>query len=261
MGRSHTAFFIPTRKRLEQVLAKRLPKATRQSKADARKQHDSVQEDWGAPVTHKKAVEPLRAKTEAQGQYLAAIQSSEIVFGIGPAGTGKTYVAAAWAAQQLMDKRIDKIVVTRPNVETGEEMGHLPGELEDKFKPYLAPFRDVMVERMGQSHYEYAVKRGYIQPEPLGFMRGKTFNDAVVILDEAQNVTPEQMKMFLTRLGRNCTMIIDGDPEQCDLKGLSGLVDGLRRVRGLPGVRVIEFTEDDIVRNGLIKKILAAYRR
>lgn len=242
-------------------MAKRLPKATRQNKADARKQQHGAHEDWGAPVVQKKATEPLRAKTEAQGRYIAAIKSSEVVFGVGPAGTGKTYVAAAWAAEQLMDKRIDKIVVTRPNVETGEEMGHLPGELEEKFAPYLAPFRDVMVERMGKSHYEYCVKSGQIQPEPLGFMRGKTFNDAIVILDEAQNVTPEQMKMFLTRLGRNCTMIIDGDPEQCDLRGPSGLEDALRRIRGLRGVRVVEFTEDDIVRNGLIKDILAAYRR
>jgi phosphate starvation-inducible PhoH-like protein len=246
-------------------LAKRLPKTSRKNRrSDTFAAHDHVAhqvEQFGTPPVRHKVTEPLRAKTEAQGQYLAAIQSSEIVFGIGPAGTGKTYVAASWAAQQLLDKRIDRIVVTRPNVESGEEMGHLPGELEDKFAPYLAPFRDVMVERMGQSHYEYSLKREYVKPEPIGFMRGKTFNDCVVILDEAQNITPEQMKMFLTRIGRNCTMIIDGDVEQCDLKGKSGLEDALWRMEGIPGVRIVEFTEDDIVRNGIIKSILKAYRR
>ncbi len=220
-----------------------------------------VDSDFLPHVVRRKAVEPLQARTEAQGMYLAALQSSEIVFAIGPAGTGKTYVAAAWAAQQLMDKRIDKIVVTRPNVEAGEEMGHLPGELEEKFAPYLAPFREVMIERMGKGHYEYCLKAEYILPKPVGFMRGETFNDAVVIVDEAQNLTPEQMKMILTRIGQNCLMIIDGDPQQCDLDGPSGLMDAVHRLHDLKGIRVVEFTEDDIVRNGLIKGILKAYRR
>jgi phosphate starvation-inducible PhoH-like protein len=220
-----------------------------------------VDSDFLPHVVRRKAVEPLQARTEAQGMYLAALQSSEIVFAIGPAGTGKTYVAAAWAAQQLMDKRIDKIVVTRPNVEAGEEMGHLPGELEEKFAPYLAPFREVMIERMGKGHYEYCLKAEYILPKPVGFMRGETFNDAVVIVDEAQNLTPEQMKMILTRIGQNCLMIIDGDPQQCDLNGPSGLMDAVHRLHDLKGIRVVEFTEDDIVRNGLIKGILRAYRR
>ena len=187
--------------------------------------------------------------------------SSEVIFGVGPAGVGKTYIAAAYAAQQLLDKRIEKIIVTRPNIEVGEGMGFLPGELEEKYKPYLAPFEAIMVERMGRGAYEYALKAERIVPEPLGFMRGKTFNDAIVILDEAQNTTPAEMKMFLTRIGRNCTVIVDGDIEQCDLDGPSGLIDALHRLSGVAGVRIVEFTEDDIVRSGMVKKILVAYRR
>lgn len=189
-----------------------------------------------------------------------AIQRSQVVIAIGPAGTGKTYIAAAYAVQQLIDKRIDKIVVTRPNVEAGEEMGHLPGELEEKFAPYIAPFRDILIERIGQTHYELALKREDICPEPIGYMRGKTFNDAFVILDEAQNITPKQMKMFLTRVGRNCTVVVDGDLEQQDIEGESGLRDALWRLKGVEGIEMIEFEEDDIVRSGLVKEVIKAYR-
>lgn len=239
------------------------PQRANQSKGRSDTRYAPVQqfEQEAHPKAPLKPAEPLRAQTEAQGQYIAALKSSEIVFAIGPAGTGKTYVAATWAAEQLLAKKIDKIVITRPNVEVGEEMGHLPGELEDKYAPYIAPFRDIMIRRMGMGHFMYCLKSGDIAPEPIGFMRGKTFDDAVVILDEAQNVTPEQMKMFLTRIGKNCVMVIDGDPTQCDLHGPSGLSDALRRVPGIPGVRVVEFTEDDIVRNGIIRHILKAYRK
>lgn len=207
-----------------------------------------------------KKPQPLEAKTEAQGQYICAIQSATIIFGVGPAGTGKTYVAAAYAAQQLLDKRISQIIVTRPNIEVGQGMGFLPGELEDKYKPFLAPFEAVMIERMGKGAYEYALKTEKISPRPLAYMRGATFNDAVVILDESQNTSPAEMKMFLTRIGRNCTVIVDGDPDQCDLNGPSGLVDAIQRLHSVPGVRVIEFTEDDIVRSGIVKDILRSYR-
>jgi len=209
---------------------------------------------------HKKA-EPLQAKTEAQGHYICALESSTLIFAIGPAGTGKTYIAACFAADQLTNKRIDKIIITRPNVEVGTGMGFLPGELEEKYAPYLAPFRDIMVERMGQGPYDYALKSGRICPEPLGFMRGKTFNDAVVILDEAQNTTPAEMKMFLTRIGKNCTVIVDGDADQCDLHGPSGLMDAVHRLCNVDGVEIIEFTEDDIVRSGIVRDILRCYRK
>lgn len=207
-----------------------------------------------------KKVEPLQAKTEAQGQYISAMMSSEIVFGIGPAGTGKTYCAAAYAAQELIDKRIRQIYVTRPNIEVGVGMGFLPGELEDKYAPYLAPFEKIMVERMGRGTYDTQLKLGNISPQPLGFMRGATFDDAIVILDEAQNCTPAEMKMFLTRIGKNCLVIVDGDIDQCDLNGPSGLNDALGRLAHVEGISIVEFTEDDIVRSGIVKRVLKAYR-
>ncbi len=203
---------------------------------------------------------PLEAKTEAQGRYLSAMTSSTIVFGLGPAGTGKTYCAAAWAAEKLLDKKISRIIITRPNIEVGTPMGFLPGELEEKYAPYLAPFRAVMIERMGIGAYETGLKNEKICPEPLGYMRGKTFDDAVVILDEAQNCTPAEMKMFLTRIGKNCTVIIDGDPQQQDIPGTSGLTDAVRRLAHLEDVMVVEFDEDDIVRSGIVREILRAYR-
>lgn len=209
----------------------------------------------------KKKVEPLQAQTEAQGRYIMALESSTLIFAIGPAGTGKTYVAASFAAEELSAKRIQQIIVTRPNIEVGVGLGFLPGELEDKYLPYLAPFQSIMIERLGVGVYEYALKSKKILPEPLGFMRGKTFNDAIVILDEAQNTTPAEMKMFLTRIGKNCTVIVDGDADQCDLSGPSGLMDAVHRLCKVPGVEVIEFTEDDIVRSGIVRDILRAYRR
>lgn len=211
--------------------------------------------------TLRRRVEPLQAQTEAQGHYIHALESSQLIFAIGPAGTGKTYVAASFAAQKLEEQSISKIIITRPNVEVGAGMGFLPGELEEKYAPFLAPFREVMVERMGASMYEYNLKTERISPRPLAYMRGATFNDAFVILDEAQNTTPAEMKMFLTRIGRNCTVVVDGDTEQCDLHGPSGLNDALQRLENVPGVAVVEFTEEDIVRSGIIKDILIAYRR
>lgn len=221
----------------------------------------SNQNDHRIVATRRKKAEPLQAQTEAQGHYIHALESAELIFAIGPAGTGKTYVAATYAAEELTSKRIERIIITRPNVEVGSGFGFLPGELEEKYAPYLAPFREVMIERMGLSQYEYALKMEKILPQPLAFMRGATFNDCLVILDEAQNCTQAEMKMFLTRIGRNCTVVVDGDPDQCDLNVPSGLNDAVRRLEGLPGVSVVEFTEDDIVRSGLVKMVLCAYRR
>lgn len=211
-------------------------------------------------ATRRKKAEPLEAKTEVQAHYLMAMQDSQLIFAIGPAGTGKTYLASSYAADLLQSKAIEKIIITRPNVEVGAGFGFLPGELEEKYSPYLAPFREIMIERMGLSTYEYNLKAEYIVPTPLAFLRGATFNDAFVILDEAQNCTPAEMKMFLTRIGRNCTVVVDGDPDQCDLSGPSGLNDAVNRLERIPGVTVVEFTEDDIVRSGLVRDVLIAYR-
>jgi phosphate starvation-inducible PhoH-like protein len=242
-------------------LAKRPQRNLKNKQASYAIEDDSVVTSFQKNSAHfKKRPEPLQARTEAQGQYLAAMSSSELVFGIGPAGTGKTYCAAAYAADLLESRKIDKIIITRPNIEVGEGLGFLPGELDEKYEPYLAPFREIMIERMGKGQYEYNLKMDKISPRPLGFMRGATFNDAVVILDEAQNCTPGEMKMFLTRIGQNCLVIVDGDIEQCDLNGPSGLKDALQRVHSVPGVRIVEFTEDDIVRSGLVRHILKAYR-
>lgn len=220
---------------------------------------ESAQSSFHYKDRRKKA-EPLEAQTEAQGHYMCALESSQLIFAIGPAGTGKTYVASAFAADLLQSKDIEQIIITRPNIEVGAGFGFLPGELEEKYAPYLAPFKEIMIERMGLSQYEYAVKVETISPRPLAFLRGATFNNAFVILDEAQNCTPTEMKMFLTRIGKNCTVVVDGDPEQCDLHGPSGLNDAVNRLENIPGVSVVEFTEDDIVRSGLIKDILIAYR-
>jgi phosphate starvation-inducible PhoH-like protein len=244
-------------------LAKRPQRDFKNNKASYALQEDSVvaYHDPRNLTRFQKKPEPLRAQTEAQGQYISAMMTSSLVFGIGPAGTGKTYCAAAYAAQQLVDKRIDKIIITRPNIEVGAGMGFLPGELEEKYAPFLAPFREIMIERMGVGTYEYALKAEKISPRPLGYMRGATFNDAIVILDEAQNTTPAEMKMFLTRIGKNCVTIVDGDPQQCDLDGPSGLVDAMQRLCGIPGISIVEFTENDIVRSGIVREILKAYRK
>lgn len=212
-----------------------------------------------APVTEKKILEPIRAITEAQGHYVCSILNNIVTFGIGPAGTGKSYVAAGLAADKLRDGEIDKIIITRPGVEAGESFGFLPGELEEKYAPYIEPFRDILNERLGKSHVEYLLKHKRIEAKPLAYMRGMTFKNAWIILDEAQNTTPAQMKLFLTRIGHNCTVIIDGDIAQTDIKGKSGLDDAVRRLAKVSRVGVVEFTPDDIVRSGIVKDIIAAY--
>lgn len=202
---------------------------------------------------------PIEARTETQKRYRTAILSSEVIFGVGPAGTGKTYMPVALAAEALAAGTIERIIVSRPAVEAGEQLGFLPGELEEKYEPYLAPIRQILIERMGISQMEYAIKAKKIEPVPIGFMRGMTFKNAFVIIDEAQNVSRTQMKMILTRIGHNCKMVICGDTDQCDVSGPSGLDDAVARTRGLPGVRVIEFSPDDCVRSAMVKNILKAY--
>ena len=201
---------------------------------------------------------PLEPKTELQRKYISAIRNSTITFGIGPAGTGKTYIAGALACEMLTNKSVEKIIITRPAVEAGESLGFLPGELEEKYEPYIAAFRDVLNERLGKSFVEYLMKMGRIEAMPFAYMRGRTFKNCIVILDEAQNATVEQMKLFLTRIGENCKVVIDGDETQSDIKN-PGLMDAVKRVSFIPQVRVIHFTKQDVVRSGIVSEIVQAY--
>lgn len=222
-------------------------------------QYDEVLDVAETPI--KRAVTPLEPKTESQKRYLNAIKNFTLTFGLGPAGTGKTYIAGALAAQMLEDRAVEKILITRPVVEAGESLGFLPGELEEKYEPYLQPLRAVFNERLGKSSTDYFLKSGKIEPVPLAYMRGMTFKNCVVILDEAQNVTPLQMKLFLTRIGEDCTVIINGDLDQKDIPGPSGLEDAVNRISYIPSVKVIRFGMNDIVRSGLVSEIVAAYSK
>jgi phosphate starvation-inducible PhoH-like protein len=202
-----------------------------------------------------KEVKPLN---EIQSVYLNAIKRNDIIFGIGSAGTGKTYVAASYAAAQLFYKKITKIILTRPNVETGRGMGFLPGKLEDKYAPYLQPFDSVFTKTLGIGFYQYALKNKDIDPKPIGFMRGMSFDDAVILVDEAQNLTKTELKMLLSRIGKNCKVILSGDPKQCDIID-SGLEDAVSRLSRLPGVELVRFEDDDIVRSPMCKQVILAY--
>ncbi|WP_086934447.1 PhoH family protein [Agarilytica rhodophyticola] len=203
---------------------------------------------------------PLKPRTSAQKAYINAIKNNMLTFGIGPAGTGKSYCAGALAAEALESGSIERIILTRPAVEAGENLGFLPGDLDEKFAAYIDAFRDILNERLGAGTVNYCLRHGRIVAAPLAYMRGKTFNeDTFVILDEAQNTTPEQMKMFLTRIGENCKVVVNGDVKQSDIKGRNGLSDAIERVEGLPGVHIHEFERHDIVRSGLVRELMERY--
>lgn len=203
-----------------------------------------------------KDVKPLNY---IQEQYLDAIKHNDIVFGVGSAGTGKTYVAASYAAGELFHRRIEKIILTRPNIETGRGLGFLPGELEEKYAPYLEPFDSVFQRCLGKGFYEYAIKHKDIEPRPIGFMRGATFDNSIVLVDEAQNLSKTELKMLLSRIGRNCKVILSGDPDQRDIQN-SGLEDAVKRLEGIEGIEVVRFLEQDIVRSRMCKQIILAYK-
>lgn len=194
-----------------------------------------------------------------QQEYLRAIIENQVIFGVGSAGTGKTYIAATYAAGELFHRRINKIILTRPNIETGRSLGFLPGTLEEKYAPYLEPFDQIFTKSLGKGFYEYALKNKNIDPKPLGFMRGSTFENCVVLFDEAQNSTREEMKMLLSRIGRNCKMIISGDVDQADIPD-SGLSDAISRLSNIQGIETIRFLDSDIVRSRLCKEIIIAYK-
>lgn len=202
----------------------------------------------------------ITAKNLAQQLYLEAIERSDVVFGIGSAGTGKTYVAASYAAEKLFYREINKIIVTRPNVEASRSMGFLPGELEEKYAPYLEPFEGVFIRAFGKSLYDLFRKRGQIEPKPLGFMRGATFDNAIVLVDECQNMTDKEFKLLLTRIGENTKVIFSGDSRQVDIPD-SGLMNTIERLKFIPEIETIEFFPQDIVRSNLCKQIILEYER
>lgn len=207
-----------------------------------------------------RASQPLKARTRAQKKYLCGIKSHTLTFGIGPAGTGKSYCATALAAEVLASGRIERIILTRPAVEAGEQLGHLPGDVDEKFSVYIDPFRDILIERLGKGAVEYHLRHGRIVAAPLAFMRGKTFGqDTFVILDEAQNTSVSQMKMFLTRIGEGGKIVVNGDIRQSDIRGRNGLEDATDRLRGVSGVCIHEFDRDDIVRSGLVRTVIERY--
>ena len=205
----------------------------------------------------------VRPKTHGQKKYVDAVRENTIIFGIGPAGTGKTYLGVACAVEALETDRVRRLVLVRPAVEAGERLGFLPGDMVQKVDPYLRPLYDALYEMLGPEETARLMERGTIEIAPLAYMRGRTLNDAFVVLDEAQNTSPEQMKMFLTRLGFNSKMIVTGDVTQVDLDG--GKTSGLRTIRrvlrGIGGISFIELSGDDVVRHRIVASIVEAYRR
>ncbi len=212
-----------------------------------------------AQIATRKAT--VVARTPAQDAYMRAMDRAELIFGVGPAGTGKTYLAVAHAASLLERGDINRIILSRPAVEAGERLGFLPGDMKEKVDPYLRPLYDALYDMMRPEHVERCITSGIIEVAPLAFMRGRTLANAVVILDEAQNTTSMQMKMFLTRLGENSKMIVTGDPTQVDLpRGeKSGLVEAVKLLDGIEGVHVSRFNDKDVVRHALVGRIVRAY--
>ena len=202
-------------------------------------------------------------KTETQRQYIEAMRNYDIVIGIGPAGTGKTYLAMAMAINALLKKQVSRIVLARPAVEAGEKLGFLPGDMYEKVNPYLRPLYDALFDMIEAEKASKFIERGIIEIAPLAFMRGRTLNDSFIILDEAQNTTSEQMKMYLTRLGFNSKTVITGDITQIDLPSgkLSGLIEAEKILNDIEGIKVIYFSEKDVVRHKLVQEIVRAYER
>lgn len=204
---------------------------------------------------------PIRCKTLGQKRYVEAIKKDNVVFGIGPAGTGKTYLAVCLAVQAMKQKQVEKIILTRPAVEAGEKLGFLPGDLQTKVDPYLRPLYDALQEMLGLETYTKLMERGSIEIAPLAYMRGRTLSNSFIILDEAQNTTREQMKMFLTRLGYGSKMVITGDVTQIDLPDgkRSGLINAVEVLKEVDGISIVKLSDKDVVRNPLVISIVRAY--
>ena len=206
---------------------------------------------------------PIKAKTVGQKKYVEAIAKNTIVLGVGPAGTGKTFLAVAMAVKALRNGDVNRIILTRPAIEAGEKLGFLPGDLQSKIDPYLRPLYDALYEMLGAENYAKMVEKGVIEVAPLAYMRGRTLDDSFIILDEAQNATPEQMKMFLTRLGFHSKAVVTGDLTQTDLPSgqKSGLAMAVKIIAGIPDIVIHHFSDRDVVRHKLVQKIILAYER
>lgn len=206
---------------------------------------------------------PIRSKTIGQKHYVDAIAKHDVTFAIGPAGTGKTFLAVAMAVNAFRAQEVSRIILTRPAVEAGEKLGFLPGDLQNKVDPYMRPLYDSLHELMGTEHYLRNLEKGLIEVSPLAYMRGRTLDEAFIILDEAQNTTPEQMKMFLTRLGFNSKAVVTGDITQIDLprEKRSGLIEARRILQKVEGLAFVELSQRDVVRNPLVQKIICAYEK
>lgn len=206
---------------------------------------------------------PVKPKTLGQKKYIEAIRNNTITLGVGPAGTGKTYLAVAMAVTAFRAKEVNRIILTRPAVEAGERLGFLPGDLQQKVDPYLRPLYDALFDMLGAESFQKYQERGSIEVAPLAYMRGRTLDDSFIILDEAQNTTKEQMKMFLTRLGFNSKMVVTGDITQIDLPDgkKSGLMQAMKILKNIPDIAVNEFTEKDVVRHKLVQDIIKAYEK
>ncbi|MBQ8248968.1 MAG: PhoH family protein [Clostridia bacterium] len=227
--------------------------------SDGRKNELSELDDDAICLTTRG--KPIKAKTVGQKKYVEAIKKNTVIMGIGPAGTGKTFLAVAMAVTALKSKQVERIILTRPAVEAGEKLGFLPGDLQNKIDPYLRPLYDALYEMLGSEAYARYVERGIIEIAPLAYMRGRTLDDSFIILDEAQNTTPEQMKMFLTRLGFNSKAVVTGDLTQTDLPfgKKSGLGEAVKILEGIDDIAVHRFSERDVVRHRLVQKIILAY--
>jgi phosphate starvation-inducible PhoH-like protein len=210
---------------------------------------------------YEQEIEPIQALNEAQQEYINSIKENIITFGIGPAGTGKSYVAACSAYDMYKSKKIKRIIVSRPVVEMGEKLGFLPGELEDKFAPYLEPIKAILYDRIGKGETDYMIKNKKIVAMPLAYIRGMSLKESFVMLDEAQNCSVVQIKTFLTRIGNDCKVVIDGDLDQKDIAGQSGLGWAIDKLKDVKKINTVEFEIDDIVRSGICRDIVRAFSK
>ncbi|MBR4906032.1 MAG: PhoH family protein [Clostridia bacterium] len=224
---------------------------------------EMIKEIMGDVVALTNRGKQIKCKTLGQKKYIQALKSHELVFGVGPAGTGKTYLAVAMAVVAFKNKEVERIILTRPAVEAGEKLGFLPGDLQNKVDPYLRPLYDALQEFFGLETYKQLMERGAIEVAPLAYMRGRTLNNAFIILDEAQNCSIEQMKMFLTRFGEGSRIVVTGDVTQIDLpkEKMSGLVHAIRVLDGVEGISVVKLTHKDVVRHELVQRIIQAYEK